>query len=179
MEIKKPVKPRVLPYVIERLGEGNRTDVRAHLLSLDATDRTLRFGVTSDADAVERYVANLDFERDVFLGARARDGALVGLAHVALVDGIAELGVSVCERARRSGVAAALAQAALREAQRLAAREFRFDFVAGNAGMRRLARKLAMTVSRDGNEFLAQRALGGAPRLPLDPMGTARYAAVE
>lgn len=179
MEMKKPVKPRVLPYVIERLGDGNRADVRAHLLALDATDRTLRFGVTSDADAVERYVAGLDFERDVFLGARARDGALVGLAHVASVGGIAELGVSVSERARRSGVAAALAHAGLREAERLGSHEFRFDFVSGNAGMSRLARKLAMKVSRDGSEFLAQRALGGAPRLPLDAMGTARYAVAE
>ena len=179
MEIKKLAKPRVLPYVIERLGDGNRADVRAHLLALDAADRALRFGVTSDADAVERYVARLDFERDVFLGARARDSALVGLAHVALVDGIADLGVSVSGHARRSGVAAALAHAALREAQRRGASEFRFDFVAGNAGMRRLARQLAMTVSRDGNEFLARRALGGAPRLPVDRIGTARHAAGE
>lgn len=136
-------------------------------MALDGPDRTLRFGVISDADAVARYIAAIDFECSTVLGATERDSdALVGLAHVALADGVADLGLSVASDARRRGVGRALAAAALREAQRLDAVEFRFDGATANTGMRRLAKHLGMRVDADGSEFVARRLLGRAAAAP-------------
>jgi GNAT superfamily N-acetyltransferase len=147
------------PYVVTALGAADRPRILDHLLALDDTDRALRFGVAADADALARYVASIDFERDAVFGAAGVDGALDGFAHVALHDGVAELGVSVVHTGRRRGLAGALAAAALRVARDADAREFRFHAAASNDGMRLVARRLGMSLEFDGSEFTARRAL--------------------
>ena len=159
MTTKKPILPRVVPYVIQPLGPADRDRIIQHLVSLDEGDRSLRFGVACDAEVLARYVAGIDFESSSVLGAAKADGSLIGVAHIALVESIAELGISVSRGQRQKGVAGALAAAALREAQRMGAHEFRFESAATNAGMRRLALQLGMRVSADGSELLARRSL--------------------
>jgi RimJ/RimL family protein N-acetyltransferase len=148
-----------IPYVVERLAPLQREVVLDHLLALDERGRALRFGIASDADAVRRYIDSIDFEHSPVLGARTPDGRWLGIAHLAIDGGTAELGISVAEAARRLGIGAALATAALREAERAGAREFRFDYATDNAGMAKLARRLGMRVNRDGSEFIARRPL--------------------
>lgn len=153
-----------IPYVVQRLGAQDRPSIVEHLLALDDADRSLRFGVSTDAEAIARYVDAIEFDRDAVLGARAADGALAGLAHVALDGSTADLGLSVLAEHRQRGVASALAAAALREAQRLHADEFRVHCAATNAGMRRIAARLGMDVSADGSEVIACRRLDRSPR---------------
>lgn len=165
MKTNKPIVPRVVPYVIQPLGPEDRERILRHLMSLDEGDRFLRFGVAHDADALARYVDAIDFDSSSVLGAALADGSLIGLAHIALVGAVAELGISVSASQRQRGVAGALAGAALREAQRLGAREFRFESAASNTGMRKLARQLGMQVNAEGADLVAQRSLV-APGVP-------------
>jgi RimJ/RimL family protein N-acetyltransferase len=153
-----------IPYVVQRLGAQDRAPMLEHLLALDDADRAMRFGVATDADAIARYVDAIDFDRGTVLGARAPDGTLAGLAHVAVGDATADLGLSVLAEHRQRGVASALAAAALREAQRLRADEFRLHCAATNAGMRRIATRLGMEFSTEGSDVLARRRLGRVPR---------------
>jgi len=153
-------EPRVEPYVIEQLGADDRPRILEHLLSLDEAGRAVRFGVATDAEIIERYVASIDFDRGRVLGAVGPDGALLGLGHIAVSGESAELGLSVSSAQRRRGVAGALTRAALREADRLGAREFRFHYSATNMAMRRLAVQFGMQVSTDGSELIARRTHG-------------------
>lgn len=165
MKTEKPNVPRMVTFAIQRLGPPDRERILRHLISLDEGDRSLRFGVAHDADALARYVDGIDFDASSVLGAALTDGSLIGIAHIALSDAVAELGISVSPGQRQKGVAGALAGAALREAQRLGAIEFRFESAASNAGMRRLARQLGMRISAEGPDLFAHRPLGvqGAP----------------
>ena len=162
MTTNQPALSRVAPYVIQPLGPADRPRILAHLLALDADDRRLRFGAGGDAEVVARYVSAIDFDTGSVLGACAPDGSLLGVAHVARGGTTADLGISVVPGARQQGVAGALAAAALREARRTGAREFRFDSSATNAGMRHLARQLGMHVCAEGTELVACRMLDGA-----------------
>ena len=150
--------------MIAQLNAEDRPRVLEHLLSLDEAGRASRFGVATDAEVVERYVASIDFDSDRVLGAVAPDGALVGLAHIAVRGATAELGLSVSSAQRRRGVAGALTRAALREADRIGAREFRFHYSSTNIPMRRLAAQFGMRVSPDGSELIARRTHGPRPQ---------------
>ena len=50
---------------IRSLGASYRGQISQHLLTLDTHDRYLRFGFVATDEHIERYVAGLDFERDV------------------------------------------------------------------------------------------------------------------
>lgn len=147
------------PYAIVPLGPDARDELRTHLLALDAADRCLRFGVAADDESVGRYVASIDFAATPVLAARDPLGCLLGMAHVALAGGVADLGLSVAAEARGRGVATALARAALREAGRRGAREFRIDYAADNDAMTRLVQRLGMQVEREGSDCTARRRL--------------------
>lgn len=149
-------------YVIGRLPAADAPAVLEHLVALAPADRALRFGAAFDDAALARYVASIDFGGGAVLGAHAPDGTLAAVAHVALGHGVAELGLSVDGAHRRRGVAGALAAAALRDAQRRGAHEFRVHCAAGNVGMRRIAQRLGMELRADGAEVLASRRLKAA-----------------
>jgi RimJ/RimL family protein N-acetyltransferase len=151
MKTNTTPEPRVEPYVIAPLNAEDRPRVVEHLLSLDEAGRSSRFGVATDPEIIARYVASIDFDSDRVLGAVAPDGALVGLAHIAVRGATAELGLSVSSAQRRRGVAGALTRAALRERDRVGAREFRFHYSSANIAMRRLAEQFGMRVSTEGS----------------------------
>lgn len=159
MKTTQSKTPRVDPYVVQPLGADDRPRIVQHLLALDGSDRFLRFRASTHADLIARYVDGIDFDAGVVLGAVTPDRALIGVAHIALDAGVAELGISVATEQRQKGVAGALAAAGLREAQRLGARQFRFASAATNDGMRRLAQQLGMIVSAEGSEMTAHRSL--------------------
>lgn len=150
---------RTKRFSIDRLTRTRKPAILEHLIRLDPADRRLRFGVARSGTDLARYVADMDDARDVLLGAHAPSGELLGIAHVALENGVADLGLSVDRRARRCGVGVALAQRALIEAQRAGARELRFDSDSNNAAMRAIAEHLQMDYERDGAEVIARRSL--------------------
>jgi RimJ/RimL family protein N-acetyltransferase len=159
MRIQPPLRTPTLS--LRRLTAADRAAVRAHLLSLPPDDRRLRFGHGS-AEPIGRYVDAIDFDRQHVFGAFTSHGELVALAHLPIVHGVAELGVSVSPRHRRRRLGLQLARRALDAALGAGAREFRFEFAPANEPMRRIAQALGLDVRRDGTELAARRRLIGA-----------------
>lgn len=143
---------------LRRLGPADRAAVLAHYRALPDDDRRLRFGHSAPAP-LARYVQAMDFARDPVLAAQCAACGLAGIAHVPVVRGVAELGLSVLPAHRRHGVGLALARAALTAARHAGAHEFRLEFAPTNDAMRRIAQTLGMTISRDGIALAAHRAL--------------------
>jgi GNAT superfamily N-acetyltransferase len=97
-----------MTILVKRLAPLHRDALVQHFASLGAEDRRLRFGnMMSDAGVAE-YVRGIDFHRDAVFGVFDDDLGLVGVTHVALSDGMAELGVSVLPGYRGRGVGKAL-----------------------------------------------------------------------
>jgi len=115
----------------------------------------MRFGHGA-IDAIDRYVAAIDFNLEIVLGAVDPERTLIGLAHVPVKEDVAELGLSVIPQARRRGVGRELALRARQEAERCGACAFRFHSTSSNDAMRRLAAALRMHVIFDGNDFVAE-----------------------
>jgi RimJ/RimL family protein N-acetyltransferase len=156
--MKQNSLPSTPGLTVRRLTSADRTAVREHLLSLPPADRRLRFGHGS-VEPIGRYVDAIDFDRQHVIGAFAPQGELVALAHLPIVQGVAELGVSVSPRHRHRRLGLMLARRALEAAARAGAREFRFEFAPANEPMRRIAHALGLDVRRDGTELAARRRL--------------------
>jgi len=129
-----------------RLHSADRGAVAAHLLALSSGDRRLRFGGPSSDDTVRDYVARIDFDRDAVFGFLAEDLSLGGAAHVAIVDGVAELGVSVLAAHRRRGIGSALVQRASDFARNHSIRTLLARCLTENAAMMHIARKSGMKI---------------------------------
>ena len=69
-------------FTFEPLNPQARGEILTHLGQLSPADLNLRFSATMTEAALARYTANLDFNRDSFVAARARSGELTGLAQV-------------------------------------------------------------------------------------------------
>ncbi|HEX8011202.1 MAG TPA: GNAT family N-acetyltransferase [Casimicrobiaceae bacterium] len=137
---------------VQRLTEASRPELERHFLSLGPEDVRLRFGVLIRAQAIADYVARIDFERDAVLGVHDKALALIGVAHVAFTDGMAEIGVSVLPGHRGGGVGSALlARAAEHVRNRFVNRLF-MHCLAENATMLHIARKLGMNICVDAGE---------------------------
>jgi GNAT superfamily N-acetyltransferase len=124
----------------------------AHLLALDADDRRLRFGGIIGDDAIRRYVANIDTDRDAIFAVTDSELALLGAAHVAHGKRCAELGISVLAPQRRRGIGAALLQRAQLHARNRGIGEFYSHCLRENAPLMRLARRHGMRIVATGGE---------------------------
>src|SRR5262245_54332298 len=96
------------PIAIQRLDPSARERMLAHCSALSDDDRRLRFGSAPRPEAIAQYVDRIDFDRDALFGVFDDELAIIGLAHVAFVDGGAELGLSVVPAHRRRGIGSAL-----------------------------------------------------------------------
>ena len=65
---------------IRSLGPSYRSRIAAHLLALEPQDRYLRFGYAASDEQVQRYVDQLDFERDEIFGIYNRRLELIAMA---------------------------------------------------------------------------------------------------
>jgi GNAT superfamily N-acetyltransferase len=129
-----------------RLRAADRGALAAHLLALSREDRRLRFGGAASDARVRGYVARIDFDRDAVFGFLADDLSLGGAAHVAIVDGVAELGLSVLAPYRRRGVGSALFQRASDFARNHFIRMLFMRCLTENAAMMHIARKSGMKI---------------------------------
>src|ERR1044072_1156752 len=87
--------PAVSAAQVQRLTEKARPALLAHFAALSEDDRRLRFGGSTSAERIGAYIAEIDLARDAVFGIFDDSLALVGVAHVAFADGVAELGISV------------------------------------------------------------------------------------
>lgn len=138
--------------ITKSLSAADRAVLAAHLLALSSEDRRLRFGVAASDTALRDYVARIDFDRDAGFGFFADDLSLGGAAHVAIADGVAELGVSVLAAYRRRGIGSALFQRASDFARNHFIRTLFVHCLAENAAMMHIARESGMNIVTGGGE---------------------------
>src|SRR5262245_29701104 len=106
-----------ITMVIRELYEEESRKVQAFLLALSDQDRYWRFGrVMSDA-ALRQYVARIDWDNSVLLGAFDNRAELVGILELADVGSISEIAVAVAPLYRTRGVGKALMDRALLKAK--------------------------------------------------------------
>ena len=138
--------------LVRELDDTHRAAALSHFLALEADDRHLRFGSPTSDAIIERYVANLNFNRDALFGVFNDALDLVGIAHLAYVpsanDGTrsAEFGVSVLHDDRHRGLGAALLARAAVHARNTHIDTLFVHCLAKNKAMMRLAQKLGMRV---------------------------------
>ena len=143
---------------IRSLSERHRPRIAAHLLSLDEQDRYLRFGYAASDAQIQRYVDNLNFERDEIFGVYNRGLKLIAMAHVAYapsesnLDSCAEFGVSVLKQARGRGFGARLFERAVMHARNEGVNMVFIHALSENTAMLKNARNAGATVRRDGSE---------------------------
>lgn len=131
---------------IQQLTPAARPQLLRHFLSLDAEDRRLRFGVALHEGSIAQRVACIDFIRDDVFGVFDDQLELVGVAHLALTQGSAELGLSVLPEHRGKGVGGALLRRAHERARNRFVRKLFVHCLAENKSMLRLAHNAGMKV---------------------------------
>ncbi|MGY4830876.1 GNAT family N-acetyltransferase [Sphaerotilaceae bacterium SBD11-9] len=145
---------------IRSLSERHRERIANHLLSLQESDRYLRFGYPATDEQIDRYVASLDFERDEVFGIFNRRLELIAMAHLAYLPvsgaagetATAEFGVSVIKRARGRGYGAKLFEHAVLHARNRGCERLFIHALSENTAMLKIARNAGATVERDGPE---------------------------
>ena len=153
-------KPRMSSSMvpIRALSERHRSRIAAHLLSLDEQDRYLRFGYAASDAQIQRYVDNLNFERDEIFGVYNRGLKLIAMAHVAYapassnMESCAEFGVSVLKSGRGKGLGSRLFERAAMDARTKGVEMLFIHAVSENTAMLKIARKAGAKVERDGSE---------------------------
>ena len=138
--------------ITKSLSVADRGALATHLLALSREDRRLRFGVAASDATLRDYVNRIDFDRDAVFGFFADDLSLGGAAHVAIIDGVAELGVSVLAAYRRRGIGSALFQRASDFARNHFIRTLFMHCLTENAAMMHIARKSGMKIVTGGGE---------------------------
>ena len=152
-----------LPYVqpvmvpIRSIGPSHGERIAAHLLSLTAQDRYLRFGYMANDEQVKRYVDTLNYVRDDIFGIYNRKLELIAMAHLAFsadakLSSCAEFGVSVLAKARGRGYGSRLFDRAVMHARNEGVGMMFIHALSENTAMLNIARKGGATIERDGSE---------------------------
>lgn len=132
--------------VVRRLEEGSQAQLAAHFLALPAEDRRLRFGSALPPEMVAAYVSKIDFDRDTVFVVHDDRLAVVGVAHVAIGEEFAELGLSVSPGYRRQGVGSALFERASEHARNRFLRRLYMHCLKENVPIMHIARKFGMDI---------------------------------
>ena len=149
---------------IRALAPRHRPRILQHLLALSPQDRYWRFGQHTGDAQIERYVEQLDFDRDEIFGIFNRRLQLIAMAHLAHADAdatrrVAEFGVSVLLHARGRGLAARLFDRATLHARNRLVDTLLIQSLTENDAMLRIVRNAGARVERSGAESLAVLAL--------------------
>ena len=107
-----------MSFAIQRLNEGIRATLVAHFLALPVKDRCLRFGTALAPAVIAAYVDGIDFVRGAVFGVHDDRLALVGVAHMAIEDDLAEVALSVLPMHRGRGLGSALFKRAVAHARK-------------------------------------------------------------
>jgi GNAT superfamily N-acetyltransferase len=144
-----------MSFAVQRLNEGIRATLVAHFLALPMKDRCLRFGASLAPAVIAAYVDGIDFVRGAVFGVHDDRLALVGVAHVAIEDDLAELALSVLPMHRGRGVGGALFKRAMAHARDRCIPRLFMVFRSENAPIMRIAQRFGMRVVAGGGEARA------------------------
>lgn len=161
--------PRWVP--IRSLAPRHRPRITAHLLDLPEGDRYLRFGHPATDAQIQRYVDQIDFDRDEVFGIFNRRLELLAMAHLAHLGDhnrphTAEFGVSVRPTHRGRGFGGRLFEHAMLHARNRHVDTLVVHALSENLPMLRIARSAGATTHRDGGD--AEAVL----KLPPETLGT-------
>ena len=131
---------------VHSLNHSHVALLKRHFEKLADDDVRLRFGNLLNHDARRAYVDNIRFERDAVFGVYSDDLSLLGVAHLACLDGAAELGISVLSPCRGHGIGTALFNRAAMRARNLQIVDLFMNCLAQNGAIMHLARKAGMRV---------------------------------
>jgi len=145
---------------IRSLGPRHRERITAHLLSLEVSDRYLRFGYAATDAQISKYVDMLDFEQDEVFGIFSRRLELIAMAHLAHSvvapnkdsPAVSEFGVSVLPTARNRGFGRRLFEHAMLHARNRGVETLLIHALSENTAMLKIARNAGATVVREGSE---------------------------
>jgi GNAT superfamily N-acetyltransferase len=159
---------------IRSLGPRHRERIAAHLLSLELTDRYLRFGYAATDAQISKYVDMLDFEQDEVFGIFSRRLELIAMAHLAhsvvapkkVGPAMSEFGVSVLPTVRNRGFGRRLFEHAMLHARNRGVETLLIHALSENTAMLKIARNAGATVVREGSESDAWL------KLPPDTFGS-------
>jgi GNAT superfamily N-acetyltransferase len=157
---------------VRSLKTRQRWRILAHLQALSPHDRYLRFGYAASDAHIERYVENLDFDRDEVFGIFNRRLNLVAMAHLALLGPdaeartSAEFGVSVAPHLRGRGIGARLFDSACLHARNRGIDTLIIHALTENMAMLKITRDAGATLEHDGPDSTAYL------RLPPEDLGS-------
>ena len=166
-------RPRV---PVKQLHPRDRRRMRRHFLDLESSDRLLRFGTELPDEQIERYVAAIDFSRDIVFGVYNRVFRLVAVGHLAFAPRdaaqdavtdkarVAEFGVSVSRSARGIGVGSKMFERAAIHCRNNDVDTLYMHCLSSNKTMMHIAKKAGMEIHREYGEADAYLKL-----LPADP----------
>ncbi len=132
--------------------------LKQHFVRLDHAAVHLRFGNTLSHESRRIYVEQISFTRDAVFGVFADDLTLLGVAHLACVDGTGELGLSVLTPHQNRGIGSALLARAATHARNTQVSRLYVNCLAENGAMMHIARKAGMqivTAHADADAYLA------------------------
>lgn len=157
----------------ERLGPQARAEVMAHFSSLSPADLALRFSACVTAYSLERYVAALDFTRNIIVAARSGAGVVIGIVQLlpfASDQGqAAEIAFSVAPPARGCGLGSRLMQEAIGYAQQHGVTRLVAQVCADNAPMLAVLRGAGMSVAREDGEIVGTLVIAPRNRRRAEP----------
>lgn len=174
---------------VKELDSSERSLFLQHLLALGPDDRYLRFGSAIADDAIERYVAGIDFAKDTLFGVYDATLQLAAAGHFAPLDEssaladpalgrTAEFGLSVSAGSRLRGLGSALFRRAAAHARNHGISALFMHCLSENRAMIRIARKAGMNIQQLHGEADAYLALApGTPETAIEE-GVQRHIAL-
>ncbi len=150
-------RPEPTTVPIRSLDSGHRPQILRHLQALEGADRYLRFGYAASDEQIQRYVDQLDFDRDMLFGIFNRRLHLIAMAHLAFsVDpelrNCAEFGVSVARASRGKGYGSRLFERAVVHARNEGVYQLFIHALSENTAMLKIARNAGAVLERAGSE---------------------------
>jgi len=153
-------RKRRAPVIVKQLQERDRRRMLRHFMDLDDSDRLLRFGTILPDEQVAKYVAKIDFSRDVVLGVYNNVFRLVAVGHLAFApkteatekERVAEFGVSVSKSARGLGIGSRLFERAAMHCRNQDVDTLYMQCLSSNRVMMHIAKKAGMEIKREYGE---------------------------
>lgn len=151
---------------VKELSERDRRRLLMHFLSLDASDRLLRFGTVLPDELITKYVQMINFARDTVFGVYDGKFNLVGVGHLAFAprealpmvtdatvkERVAEFGVSVSASARGLGIGSKMFERAAIHCRNADVDTLYMHCLASNQTMIHIAKKAGMEIHRSHGE---------------------------
>lgn len=162
---------------LSRLQANARPAIRAHLDAMTAEDRFTRFGFDVSVQGLDNYTDNINFNRDVVIGALYRD-LLIGVVHIAVFQRenhpSGQLGISVDGFCQGKGIGRLLFNQALLHAKRRKLTTLHVQYVRRNGRMASLCRGLTTIFEQDGEETACSIKIADA-----NPAEACRYEVID